>query len=531
MIPAGKYILFGRTGIGKSSLINTISQSSLSVTDNAYSCTKSIAKYQFQTPAGLFEIWDSPGFCEDENPDTDKKYYNVLCNFFDYMIPIGEQYSIILTVRLGAKRIKSEDFEIVRYLAMLVRQYQLSVFLVATWADFSAGGEQVRELLDTARIQYISMLDSELLCSTLRQVCASPFHGSYAVDNISGTWLSSWHKIISPVHNTKSYKDYEGIIGHTEIFIRNWIHLAGHSTDSVLSMELANLLNARILNLTRQGGIVTKNLPDFVSVFPSPNAKVIPWLRVNDDALAIELNSIQKRISQAFNFETTKNLHIRKVNLDSDLSFYIRLLRPSFSSRGGNKLTCSYMVALLAGRQMLLAFNIIIARRNIITLDSQTLTKRIAIFREILVITLQRLENGYLANELLGCLSVTLDIPTHHDFEVVALHLQNSSGLLYAITLIAERVCYAGHSCIPSISRWSLGLRDVADWIEENACPFSYISLIPKMLREGNLDAIEELALTSPICISALLLEITRCLKNNPWLISQGQMEAIRDRN
>ena len=53
MLPAGNYLLFGRTGVGKSSIINTLAQASLANIDNARVCTQQISSYRFDSPGGV----------------------------------------------------------------------------------------------------------------------------------------------------------------------------------------------------------------------------------------------------------------------------------------------------------------------------------------------------------------------------------------------------------------------------------------------------------------------------------------------
>ena len=53
MISAGTYLLFGRTGVGKSSVINTLAQDSLANVNNARVCTYDISSYRFDSPGGV----------------------------------------------------------------------------------------------------------------------------------------------------------------------------------------------------------------------------------------------------------------------------------------------------------------------------------------------------------------------------------------------------------------------------------------------------------------------------------------------
>jgi hypothetical protein len=64
-----KLLLVGRSGAGKSSLINTLFQKDLARTDLLPS-TETLAEFQWQTPTGeSLLLWDSPGYEQNQRPE------------------------------------------------------------------------------------------------------------------------------------------------------------------------------------------------------------------------------------------------------------------------------------------------------------------------------------------------------------------------------------------------------------------------------------------------------------------------------
>jgi GTP-binding protein EngB required for normal cell division len=251
MIPPGKYLLFGRTGVGKSSLINTIAQAELASTNTTYICTRYIQPYAFDTPFGSYVLYDSPGFCDDDDPKTDENYFKAILDFLQSSISAESEISILFVLRIDGTRIRSEDFDVVKYLARLLGKFDIPLTLVATWSDFGKGGDFVRSQLDRLRLQRLIMLDAAVLENSSLTKCANGFQGSFAVDNNTGVWLSSCKPIslrIDPLLQSSSA--FENLIGHSKGFIFNWIKASGRDPEQLANFGITHLIDNRIYNLT-----------------------------------------------------------------------------------------------------------------------------------------------------------------------------------------------------------------------------------------------------------------------------------------
>ena len=525
MIPAGRYLMFGRTGVGKSSLINTISQSTLSSTDTAYSCTKTISKYQFETPSGYYEIWDSPGFCEDENPETDKNYFLTLRNFLGKQANDSElQISLILTVRLGAKRIRSEDFEVVRYLARIVQLHRMPVYFVATGADF-LGGMLLRQNLDLSRVQYITMLDAELLSITNQRLCANGFHAAYAVDNINGYWMASWKPITFSLDNPASFSSYEAIIGHSENYIRNWIQYAGHDPEVLLNRQLTDLLNARIYNLTNTLDC-SKKLPDLVSIGPYGLNRKVPYLRIETSTLSADIDCINTQIQgmAAINISSTRHIEEKSLNIIRDFEHFSNVARILFSENGGTKSSAEYLIVLFTARKIIQELHFIALRQKLIILKSQILARRIRVFGDLLQAVFAKAIDMYLVAEIVDFIAITLDVQDANRAEKVCLHLQNTTCLLYMATFLAEWVCFPGLPSTPSLSTGHAEMKQVCDWLDKNACMTGSASLLANKLKVRDIEGLRLLVKKVPECSTLFFMEINRCLRSDRWLVSANQL-------
>ena len=534
MIPAGNYLLFGRTGVGKSSLINTIAQASIAPVDSAYVCTQDITAYSFETPAGSYVLYDSPGFCEDDDPDTDDRYFKALRGFLAKKVSEDTEINLLFAVRVGSKRVRSEDFEVVKYLARLVAKFRIPVLLVATWADFANGVESVRCQLNQLRIQFLSMLDLTLMKSTNRTLCASGFAGAYAVDNNLAAWLCSWSPIeVASNYQPDSYAAYESIIGHSEAFICEWINAMGHNLEQLSASNMTKLIDGRIFNLTQYPLTSRPEAPDFVNI----EADEIEYhlgemLRFDHDdysALAVAIDLVRDDISCLFRFRSTRVVHQKFRDSSNNYGKCVELFLSA--APGTNISVCRHIVSLYAVREISVGLYKVAKARKISILYPQVLVERIAIVGQMLIELLSASGDGYLSEQMTLFIQAALFLPREHEFDVLVSHILNCSGMLYLATIYAEWACYPRIQDEHIYSCWFPDMSNTIDWLRESSgMPYSAAILLKNLnpnLSTSSAFKFVALAKKQPRCMQALLRHACDRLQGESWLLSKRQMNQI----
>lgn len=538
MIPAGNYLLIGRSGVGKSSLINTVAQSNIVNTDNAYACTQRISSHSFETPAGNYVFYDSPGFCEDDNPETDKAYYCALRRHISAKLNEGIEITLLLVVKSGSKRIRSEDFEVVKYLGRLVTKYQMPVAFVATWADFGSGGDVVRNHLDQLRLQYLSMLDATVLKATHKRLCAGGFDGAYIVDNNSGAWMSSFKSLMdwridSPPDSSHGYG---AIIGHSDEFVREWIAAAGHDLEDLVRISATNLIDSRIYNLTRYPFNVNSEVLDLVSVSPLRLKCYFPgslaFTVESGSALEYAIDSVHYKIYDLFRIRSTRWANKKLGDLPCNYQACISDLLPIALSAGFDETKCKYLVSLYAAREICLGLYQIAGARKISILAPQKLVDRISVFGEMLVKLLEAPGDLYLVQDLIPLAKAALFLPALHDFDILTEHLKNISGLFYLATVFAEWACFPRSRSATIYECWFPHMKDVMDWLKEEGILDSHSDLLTQdfSLDVNSHTASEfiDYASNLPQCMPALVDYVLLRLRENPyWIVSAGKKKEI----
>lgn len=540
MLPAGNYLLFGRTGVGKSSIINTLAQASLANIDNARVCTQQISSYRFDSPGGSYLLYDSPGFCDDDNPRTDIRYLTQIKCFLDQNFNKSHDLSLLFTVRIGSTRVRSEDFEVVKYLAELLPRFRIPIVFVATWADFSRGGEIVRSQLDKGRIQYLVMLDKALLSITNQTLCANGFNGAYAVDNTSGIWLNSCNSIRVDLTSSSGPSAYEEILGHKFSFILDWINAAGHSFESLVNNRKISLFVSRMENLTRLPH------PDAVSVIESLTDGVIPDfvssalfectpyysfdLCREDFILVDKLDPILFELTNAFRIQSVNKIPEPKYLSIAINLFTVKISKILSAHRIRDEMSACIAIN-YAAREMIKSLYIALNCDK----PKYQLPEIISSFRSSLSYLFDIIDTAYLSTEILAFLKEAFSIDEFSLYKPDAIfcHFQNCLEILYLATVYAEWVCFPRSDLDISDELgdkyWELEPDDIFYWSNSVCKLYGYSRLMLETFMTRDWYSIYILSKENSQCMPSFLEDITKKLTGDSLLVSENKLLELSD--
>ena len=190
-----KFLLVGRTGVGKSSFINAAFGSYIAETSEYEACTKIVEHYAYKTPLGDVSLIDTPGLAEDDEA-CDEAYLSLV----RAKVNLAQIYATIYVSRLNETRFRPDEK---RTLRLLTNRLGASIrnrsILVLTFAA-SVPNDQ-REIFAEKRSQQIFDF---LQIITREQDIDQIFQGfdqAWLVDNIVDNWTSDGLPILSVLTN------------------------------------------------------------------------------------------------------------------------------------------------------------------------------------------------------------------------------------------------------------------------------------------------------------------------------------------
>jgi predicted GTPase len=186
-----KFLLVGRTGVGKSSFINAAFGSYIAETSEYEACTKIVEHYAYKTPLGDVSLIDTPGLAEDDEA-CDEAYLSLV----RAKVNLAQIYATIYVSRLDETRFRPDEK---RTLRLLTNRLGASLWnrsiLVLTFAA-SIPNHQL-EIVAEKRSQQIFEFIQNLTKEQDIDKIFQGFEQTWLVDNIVENWTSDGLPILS----------------------------------------------------------------------------------------------------------------------------------------------------------------------------------------------------------------------------------------------------------------------------------------------------------------------------------------------
>ena len=186
-----KFLLVGRTGVGKSSFINAAFGSYIAETSEYEACTKIVEHYAYKTPLGDVSLIDTPGLAEDDEA-CDEAYLSLV----RAKVNLAQIYATIYVTRLNETRFRPDEK---RTLRLLTNRLGASIWnrsiLVLTFAA-SIPNHQL-EIVAEKRSQQIFEFIQNLTKEQDIDKIFQGFEQTWLVDNIVENWASDGLPILS----------------------------------------------------------------------------------------------------------------------------------------------------------------------------------------------------------------------------------------------------------------------------------------------------------------------------------------------
>ena len=180
-----RYLLVGRTGMGKSSFINTAFGEYIAETSEYEACTKIVEHYAYNSPLGNISLIDTPGLAENDL-FTDEQYLSMIHS----KINLSEIHSLLYFTRLDDTRFRPDEKRTLKLLTeKLGSNIWMNAVLIMTFAASIPSDKRdkdVRVKID----QTEEFLRKIININTLQDTMFGTFKGYWLVDNCVPNWTS-----------------------------------------------------------------------------------------------------------------------------------------------------------------------------------------------------------------------------------------------------------------------------------------------------------------------------------------------------
>jgi len=185
-----KFMLVGKTGVGKSSFINSTFGKYIARTSEYESCTKIVEHYAYNTPLGSLCLIDTPGLAED-NRIIDEAYLDLIKKNVD----LEQIDALIYVTRLDETRFRADEKQTLRLLTnRLGSSIWARSWLVLTFA--ASIPEDQRKEATQNRVRHIEAFLQEITSENNLNPQFKRFQFKLRVDNVVRGWTKDGAPIL-----------------------------------------------------------------------------------------------------------------------------------------------------------------------------------------------------------------------------------------------------------------------------------------------------------------------------------------------
>ncbi|KAB8316593.1 hypothetical protein SD81_025825 [Tolypothrix campylonemoides VB511288] len=186
-----RFLVVGRTGVGKSSFVNSVFGKYITETSRYEACTKIIQHHVYSSPQGDICLIDTPGLAEDDI-ECDKKYLDLIKASVDFT-----KIDVLIYVsRLDETRFRPDEK---RTICLLTEKLGALIWNKA-WLIFTFAASVPNENRHEASINRKEQIENFVKAITSEYGLNPPFQGfqvKLRVDNTSKSWASKSIPIMS----------------------------------------------------------------------------------------------------------------------------------------------------------------------------------------------------------------------------------------------------------------------------------------------------------------------------------------------
>lgn len=180
-----RFLIVGRSGMGKSSLINTTFGSYIAETAEFEACTRLVTHHAHGTPWGDLELIDTPGFAEGGYAE-DERVVSLIAKGAN----VNEADAVLLVTRLDETRMRPDEARMIELLTgAFGESFWLKAWLMLTFAASVPASERD----ERSHARQMDLIDAvqEAVLRRDRGCAFTGFERSWLLDNVQRGWSAS----------------------------------------------------------------------------------------------------------------------------------------------------------------------------------------------------------------------------------------------------------------------------------------------------------------------------------------------------